>query len=201
LLSHFASVRKNGKCTKSIEHLEYYKNSIERFKDYLAQNSERKEKPLKELKWPCQIEKNERFWSAIALMTIFHSPNRVKELFRVFRIAFGDSPPVDISSLQDCLKGELCLFFEPNLRLSDNGVEKFSQSGNPNRKQACESHRHRNKISLIQLRMVDEKGRLRSLHNHNPRKTPKNTYKTRRKDTYSLFFRYLNGKSYDITST
>jgi len=115
LMSHFVSVRKNGKCSKSIEQLEYYKKSIKRCKDYLALNSERKRKPLSELKWPCQIEKDERFWIARALMTLFYSPDRVEELVRVFRIAFGDSPPIDFSSWQDCLKGELCLFFEPNL--------------------------------------------------------------------------------------
>jgi hypothetical protein len=39
LLSHFANVRKNGKCTKNIEHLEYYKKSIKRYKNYLAKNT------------------------------------------------------------------------------------------------------------------------------------------------------------------
>jgi hypothetical protein len=62
LLSHFAEVRKSGKCTKSVEHLEYYKKSIERYEEYLALNPDRKGKPLKEMKWPCQIEKDERFW-------------------------------------------------------------------------------------------------------------------------------------------
>jgi len=115
LLSHFADVRRSGKCTKNVKHLEYYKQSVKRYKEYLARNPDRKGKPLKEMKWPCQMEKDERFWIARALMTIFYNPNRLQELVRIFRVAFGDIPPLDLKSWQDCLRGELCLFFEANL--------------------------------------------------------------------------------------
>jgi hypothetical protein len=63
-----------------------------------------------------QIEKDETFWTASSLMTIFHSPNRDSELQRLLTLAFGEKPPLDkISSWEDCLSGELNLFFEPNI--------------------------------------------------------------------------------------
>ena len=115
LLSHFAEVRTNGRCIKNVRHLEYYKDSIKRYSNYVKNNQDRRKKPLQEMKFPCQIEKDERFWIARSLMTIFYSPNRLNELIQIFRNVYGDSPPVDLNSWQDCLKGELCLFFEPNL--------------------------------------------------------------------------------------
>lgn len=115
LLSHFAEVRKNGRCTKNVRHLEYYKESIKRYSKYVKDNPDRRKKPLKEMKFPCQIEKDERFWIAKSLMIIFHSSKRLKNLVRVFRIAFGDYPPIDLDSWEECFDGDLYLFFEPNL--------------------------------------------------------------------------------------
>lgn len=115
LLSHFAEVRKNGRCIKNFNHSNYYRNSIERYRKYVTANPARRGKPLKETKWPCQLEKDERFWIARSLMKIFYSPNRLSELIRIFRNVYGDSPPVDLDSWQKCFEGKLCLFFEPNL--------------------------------------------------------------------------------------
>lgn len=73
LLSHFAEISINGKCVKNKKHLLYYTDSIQRYKKYLADNPLRIGKSIKDMKTPCQIEKDERFWTASCLMTIFYS--------------------------------------------------------------------------------------------------------------------------------
>lgn len=119
LLSHFADVRQNGKCVKNEKHLDYYKNSIEKYEKYekyLTNNVNRKGKPLKQMREPCQTEKDERFWIAAGMMTIFYSQNRKQELTQLFRMVYCDFPPVEgLKSWADCFDGNLHLFFEPNL--------------------------------------------------------------------------------------
>jgi len=116
LLSHFADVRRNGKCSGNAKHLEYYTNSIQRYNQYLANNHDRRGRSLKDMKFPRQIEKDERFWIAACMMSIFYSQNRLKQYVSLFKAAYGNEPPVEgISSWQKCLKGRLHLFFEANL--------------------------------------------------------------------------------------
>jgi hypothetical protein len=116
LLSHFADVKQNGKCTKNVKHLEYYKCSIKRYVEYLKKNPNRRGKPLEEMRKPCQIEKDERFWVATCMMTVFHSRNRRQELTQLFRNSYGETPPIrGLNSWDKCFGGELYLFFEPNL--------------------------------------------------------------------------------------
>ncbi|KAA0257496.1 hypothetical protein FHQ18_09135 [Deferribacter autotrophicus] len=116
LLSHFADVRRKGKCIKNVKHVEYYKQSIERYDKYLKNNTDRKGKPLSEMRKPCQIEKDERFWIAACMMTIFYSKNRKQELIQLFEMAYGRFPPIEgLESWEDCFDGKLHLFFEVSL--------------------------------------------------------------------------------------
>lgn len=63
-----------------------------------------------------QIEKDETFWTASALMSIYHSPTRNSELKQLLTKAFGEQPPLsNFESWDDCLNGDLHLFFEPNI--------------------------------------------------------------------------------------
>jgi hypothetical protein len=83
---------------------------------YLEGNPDRKGKPISEMRSPCQIEKDERFWTMACLMSAFHSTNRLAELGLLFRKAFGDKPPFGPElTWEDYLKSDLHLFFEPNL--------------------------------------------------------------------------------------
>lgn len=117
LFSHFAEVKKNKICERNRNHLNYYRNNIKTYIDYLAINPERKGKSLDEMREPCQIEKDEKFWTAACLMTIFYSNNRKEELAELFGLAYGDTTPFkDLNSWEECLDGELHLFFEANLR-------------------------------------------------------------------------------------
>jgi hypothetical protein len=117
LLNHFAEVKSSGKCIRNEKPLDYYKRSVERYHRYLAgKGRDRRGTPLKETKKPCQIEKDERFWVASCMMTIFYDERRLQLLQQLFTRAFGEDPPLaGLDSWQKCLEGKLGLFFEPTL--------------------------------------------------------------------------------------
>lgn len=114
LLSHFAKT--GNKCVRNEKHLNYYRDSIQRYQQYLADNPDMKGKPLSETEEPCQIEKDEKFWTASCMMTMFYDEERLQMLQQLFTEAFGDTPPLaGRDSWQECLDGDLELFFETNL--------------------------------------------------------------------------------------
>jgi hypothetical protein len=117
LKSHFAKVMINKEATDTSDgQIEYYRKSVRNYEEYVAKKPDRKGKPISELKTPCQMEKDERFWTASCLMTVFQSKNRVRELTNLFKKAYGDIPPINgIDTWEDCVEGELHLFFEANL--------------------------------------------------------------------------------------
>ncbi|MFW9834969.1 MAG: hypothetical protein ACFFEK_13300 [Candidatus Thorarchaeota archaeon] len=116
LLTHFAKVKQQKECVRNESHLSYYKTSIQRYHQFLAENPNLKGKPLSETKNPCQIEKDERFWVASCLMTMFYNEQRLMMLQKLFTDAYGTNPPLaGLSSWRECLEGELELFFETSL--------------------------------------------------------------------------------------
>ena len=116
LLSHFADVKRYGKPFKNTKHLDYFRKSKERYISFCNNNPDRKGKPYKEIRFPCQIEKDEKFWVAACMMTIFHNPKRTEQLVHLLKRAYGDSPPLKgTSTWEYCLSGDLHLFFEANL--------------------------------------------------------------------------------------
>lgn len=65
-----------------------------------------------------QVEKDERFWVATALLSIFHSQNRIQTLTEFLRSCLGEQPPVPgLESWQEALgdADKLKLYFEVNL--------------------------------------------------------------------------------------
>ncbi len=115
ILSHFAEVR-GVSPSKRAKYLRYYMASIGRYADYCQRNPDRKSKSLREMRLPCQVEKDERFWVAASMMTIFHSQNRTQEFISLLRRAYGDEPPVEgVSSWNECVSDSLYLYFEANL--------------------------------------------------------------------------------------
>jgi len=114
LRKHFADVKINNQCNPTWEkHIQYYKNSLGNYKN---SPEDRKGKSINALKIPCQVEKDELFWTASCLMTIFYSKKRTEELINLFQKAFGDRPHLNgIDSWNDCFDGELHLSFETNL--------------------------------------------------------------------------------------
>ena len=62
------------------------------------------------MKFLCQIEKDEKFWIAQCMMTIFYIRNRVNEYASIFTSAFGDKPPIEsLNDWQECFDGKSCL--------------------------------------------------------------------------------------------
>jgi hypothetical protein len=116
LSTHFTEVKKRSKCTKD-KHLKlkYYTRSVERYSEYLSKNPNRKGRPISEMKKPCQIEKDERFWLTSTMMTIFYSKNRIQEFVKLFRTAYGEYPPIEGMKWDDCFSKDLHLFFEVTL--------------------------------------------------------------------------------------
>jgi len=107
LLEHFA---------KNERHLDYYRDSIKSYREYVLKNPQRRGRPLSEMKRPCQIEKDERFWTASCMMTVFHSVHRQQHLAEFFTMAYGATPPLSgLDSWEECFGEELNLFFEVDL--------------------------------------------------------------------------------------
>lgn len=136
LQSHFAKVKKDGECSDSSrKHIQYYKKSLANYID-CPPKEERKGKSLKFTRIPCQVEKDEKFWTASCLMTVFYAKNRIHEFAQLLKSAYGNKPPLKgISSWHDCLKGELHLFFETNLPSPTLYKEWLSDRENLHRQQ------------------------------------------------------------------
>lgn len=111
LAEHFA-VAAGG----SAAHVRYFEQSAERYRSYLETHPDRRGIPISQAKAGCQVEKDEKFWIADTLMTMYRDPRRVTLLGKLLATTFGDVPPVEgLDSWDDCLDGNLSLFFEPNL--------------------------------------------------------------------------------------
>lgn len=116
LLLHFAPVGKE--CKPNKKQLEYYNRSTKRYEEYKKKNNNILGKPLWGIKGPCQIQKDERFWTVNTLMNIYYSSNRLNELCKLFEKAFGKKVPlsIGINNWEDCFNtGDLKLYFEVDL--------------------------------------------------------------------------------------
>jgi len=116
LLLHFAPVGK--KCEPNENQLNDYIRSIENYEKYKKNNNNILGKLLREIKGPCQIQKDERFWTVNTLMNIYYSSNRFNELCKLSEKAFGEKVPssIGINNWEDCFNTEdLKLYFEVDL--------------------------------------------------------------------------------------
>ncbi len=114
LVKHFAPV--GVSVTKPEDYLRYYQASVDRYRAFLLTDSEQKPLPLAALRNPCQIEKDERFWTAACWLRIHYAPNRVEILTRLMTNCFGSQPPVkSLRTWEECFEGDLRLYFEAHL--------------------------------------------------------------------------------------
>ncbi len=117
LSEHFACVRGRGDVSR---HLAYYLDSAMRTEEHVPVHARRMamaRPPMCEA-LDHQIEKDERFWIATALMTAFHHEDRVGMFSRILEAALGRSGlPSEFPDWAVALgpAHELCLFFEANL--------------------------------------------------------------------------------------
>jgi len=117
LRSHFSRVKIGKDCVRTDDaHVQYFKKSIKRYEEFTRSNPDRRGMSITKVRYPCQIEKDERFWIASSLMTIFYSESRIKEFSDLFSNTYGLVPPIEgLNSWEECFTGDLHLFFEPNL--------------------------------------------------------------------------------------
>lgn len=126
LIDHFAPVRKHAKA--NIKHLDYYTQSIKKYKEYKKDKKSIFGKPLCETSRPCQIQKDERFWTVNTLLNIFYSKNRINELCVLFEKAFGKkvADSIGIDSWRECFNSDnLTLYFEVDLPSPANYKKKL----------------------------------------------------------------------------
>ena len=96
LKSHFAAVKQNDQCEKiSEKHIDYYQKSIKKYEDYLLDNPYQKNYAISQVRGPCQIEKDERFWTTSYLMNIFHDKDRGGQFIELLQK--GSSLPMTLA--------------------------------------------------------------------------------------------------------
>lgn len=94
----------------------YYKKRAARYHKFLAEHPDKAGIPITKARSPRQIEKDERFWTLTSLKRMFDDPSRDSHLVTLLTDTFGGDPPVmGLSSWEECLAGDLRLYFEPCL--------------------------------------------------------------------------------------
>src|SRR5258707_15002807 len=94
LRQHFAAAGTDT--TSADRHLEYYFKSAQAAKAWEGDPAAGSPGEVaKAKKHSLQIQKDERFWVATALMSLFHSPDRAGALADMLRSCLGDVPPVE----------------------------------------------------------------------------------------------------------
>jgi hypothetical protein len=114
LLEHFAEVANEASPER---HLTYYEVSARRATQYATSPPTGSVAEVaRATRLARQIEKDERFWIATALMTVFRERDRVSALTRLLTRCLGDVPPFDgAETWPDALGAQPRLFFEVNL--------------------------------------------------------------------------------------
>jgi len=93
--------------------VDYYIKSAETYHAFLAAHPELKGIPVSRSRRPRQIEKDERFWTASTLKSVFDHPDSQRIWERLLTKVFGPTPPIHgVNSWTDCLQGDLYLYFE-----------------------------------------------------------------------------------------
>lgn len=102
----------------------YYKKSADRYHTFRNENNSTKGIPISQSKIPCQIQKDERFWTICATKKVFDHKKRIEILKKLLSKTFGDkSPLVGMENWEECLDGEIKLYFEACLPASDEYVK------------------------------------------------------------------------------
>ena len=114
LREHFAPVAGPGERDR---HLQYYLTSVEEARKY-DELIRRGVRPTRaQTRLGRQMEKDERFWLATALMSLYHADDGIdrEKVFARLLERGGLRPPPGFPRWEDALAGALDLFFEVNL--------------------------------------------------------------------------------------
>ena len=98
------------------EQLRHFTESAHSYHEFLKANANNLAVRQDRARGPCQIEKDERFWTATVLMKLIKAPNRVEVLGALLSRAFGSRPPLAMfDDWQLCLTGDLQFALEASL--------------------------------------------------------------------------------------
>ena len=81
LLSHFLGA-KEGTPSERAKYVDYYLNSIRRYDEFCSNDPDRRGKSFSDMRLPCQVEKDERFWVASCMAVIRAPCSEAKESAR-----------------------------------------------------------------------------------------------------------------------
>lgn len=114
LLGHFASPIKENQDVE--RHLAYYRESVKRLAEFNAGPPPTGRNARSAIRRARQIEKDERFWVASALMGIFHSVDAPARWEDLMTTTFGEEPPLPgFMAWGEALRAPLRLYFETSL--------------------------------------------------------------------------------------
>lgn len=98
--------------------------SAYRYHEFMADHPDAAGIPLTEARTPRQIERDERFWTITATKSVFDHQLRTNMLVQLLVRVFVYNPPIpDLPSWEDCLDGDLRLYFEACLSSPRSYVE------------------------------------------------------------------------------
>jgi hypothetical protein len=94
----------------------YFQKSAQRYHEFLTTWPDRNGIPISKARNPCQIEKDERFWTATTLKRLVDSAAGRQTFTKILSRTFGDQPPFqDFADWRSCLDGRLQLVLEATL--------------------------------------------------------------------------------------
>src|SRR5687768_7772115 len=111
VLKHFC--KKASATGDPDRHVEYFRASMERAKAYAGQLAAGTAVTSSDRSWGRQVEKDERFWGAATLMSLFHDEDgrdRAANFAKLLERAKLPALP-DFDSWEDALAGDLTLWF------------------------------------------------------------------------------------------
>ena len=113
LKNHFAPVG-NRTCEQvASKHIVSYIKSAQRYQQFCQANPDRRGLQFKFLQQPCQIQRDENFWTVACLLRFFYDPARRDKFAGLLQCAFPGEPPIaNLGTWQQILSGDLHLFFK-----------------------------------------------------------------------------------------
>jgi hypothetical protein len=114
---HFAPIVGDDQETEDDRHLRYYLSSADRYDKFQAEHPSRRGLPIASMRYACQIEKDERFWTAGCFLKFYYSDDPIGYFSTLLSKCFRQLPPIGLPSWEHCLgePHDLEIYFEANL--------------------------------------------------------------------------------------
>ena len=111
------------------EHLKDYLKSAQDYNEFLQTKDPNKVFAIQDVKYKCQIEKDETIWTASCFSTLCLRPSKKEDLKDLLIKAYGLKPPLkNFASWDDCLFPDFEVFFEVQVPSSPSYKEYVKKS-------------------------------------------------------------------------